>query len=158
MSKITPCLWFNGNAEEAANFYVSVVPNSHIDHVQKDVRESAGGKSDKVLLVEFTIAGQRFRALNGGMNFEYTNAVSFYIDCADQAEIDHLWGRLGEGGQEIRCGWLKDRYGIPWQIVPADIVKMLGDPDAAKGARVMSAVMKMVKLDIAQLKKAYDGA
>jgi predicted 3-demethylubiquinone-9 3-methyltransferase (glyoxalase superfamily) len=157
MSKIVPCLWFNGNAEEAVNFYVSVIANSRIDHIQRNVTEGPSGKPGSVLLIEFTIGGAPFTALNGGMHFEYTHAVSFYIDCADQAEIDHLWSELGEGGEEVACGWLKDRYGVSWQIVPGEMKKMLADPDTTKAARVMDALMKMVKLDIAELKRAYEG-
>lgn len=157
MSKIAPCLWFNGEAEEAAKFYVSLLPNSRIDHVQKNVIDSPGGKAGTVLVVEFTLAGQRFMALNGGMRFEYTHAVSFHIDCADQAEVDRLWAALSEGGQVEQCGWLKDRYGVSWQIVPGVLSKMLADPDPARAQRVMQALLQMVKIDIAALQRAYDG-
>jgi predicted 3-demethylubiquinone-9 3-methyltransferase (glyoxalase superfamily) len=157
MSKIAPCLWFNGEAEEAAKFYVSLLPNSRIDHVQKNVIDSPGGKAGTVLVVEFTLAGQRFMALNGGMRFEYTHAVSFHIDCADQAEVDRLWAALSEGGQVEQCGWLKDRYGVSWQIEPGVLSKMLADPDPAKAQRVMQAMLQMVKIDIAALQRAYDG-
>jgi len=119
MSKITPCLWFDGEAEEAANFYVSLLPDSKIEVVQRNSVDSPGGKAGTVLVVEFTLGGQRFIALNGGMRFEYTHAVSFKIDCADQVEVDRLWDALlANGGQAERCGWLKDRYGLSWQIVP----------------------------------------
>ena len=106
---------------------------------------------------EFTLAGQRYVALNGGMKVDYTNAVSFMIDCADQAEVDRLWDALSAGGEEVQCGWLKDRWGVPWQIVPSIMLKMLADPDRAKAARAMQAMMQMVKLDIAALQRAYDG-
>ncbi len=157
MSKIAPCLWFEGEAEEAANFYVSLLPNSHIDHVQKDF-DRPGGKAGTVLVVDFTLAGQRFLALNGGMRVEYTNAVSFMINCETQAEVDRLWGALVEGGKEQACGWLQDRYGVPWQITPTVLLKMLADPDREKAGRVMQAMLQMVKIDIPTLQKAYDGA
>src|SRR5919108_3856099 len=115
MSKISPCLWFDSEAEEAANFYVSLLPNSRIDRVQKNVTDSPGGKAGTVLVVDFTLAGQRFMALNGGMRFEYTHAISFHIGCADQAEVDRLWDALSAGGKVEQCGWLKDRYGVSWQ-------------------------------------------
>jgi predicted 3-demethylubiquinone-9 3-methyltransferase (glyoxalase superfamily) len=158
MSKIAPCLWFDGEAEEAAKFYVSLLPNSRIDRVQKNVMDSPAGKEGTVLVVEFTLAGQRFMALNGGTRFEYTHAISFEIDCADQAEVDRLWDALAAGGKVEQCGWLKDRYGVSWQIVPAILSRMLGDADPAKARRVMQVMLQMVKLDIAGLKRAYDGA
>jgi predicted 3-demethylubiquinone-9 3-methyltransferase (glyoxalase superfamily) len=158
MSKISPCLWFDGEAEEAANYYVSLLPNSRIERVQKNVIDAPAGKAGSVLIVEFTLAGQRFLALNGGTRFEYTHAISFKIDCADQAEVDRLWEALSLGGKVEQCGWLKDRYGVSWQIVPAVAIEMLADPDPIKAARVMQAVLQMVKLDIAGLRRAYDGA
>ena len=158
MSKITPCLWFDSEAEEAANFYVSLLPDSKIEVVQRNSVDSPGGKAGTVLVVEFTLAGQRFMALNGGMRFEYTHAVSFKIDCADQAEVDRLWDALlANGGEASRCGWLKDRYGVSWQIVPTDLPKYIGGADRAGAARAMQAMLGMVKLDIAALKKAYEG-
>jgi predicted 3-demethylubiquinone-9 3-methyltransferase (glyoxalase superfamily) len=120
--------------------------------------DSPGGKAGAVLVIEFTLAGQRFLALNGGTRFEYTHAVSFQVNCADQAEIDRLWAALSEGGAVEQCGWLRDRYGIPWQIVPAALPEMLGDPDPEKAQRVMQALLQMVKPDIADLRKAYEGA
>jgi len=159
MSKITPCLWSNGKAEEAANFYVSLLPDSRITKVQRNVVDSPGGKAGTVLVVEFTLAGQSFMVLNGGMDFEYTHAVSFSVDCADQAEVDRLWNALSaEGGAPVACGWVKDRYGLSWQIVPSILPKYLGDPDRAKAQRVMQAMLNMVKLDVAALQRAYDGA
>jgi predicted 3-demethylubiquinone-9 3-methyltransferase (glyoxalase superfamily) len=157
MSKIRPCLWFDGEAEEAANFYVSLFPNSRIDRVQKNVMDSPAGKAGTVLVVEFTLAGQRFMALNGGTRFEYTHAISFEVDCADQAEVDRLWEALSDGGAIEQCGWLKDRYGVSWQIVPTVLGEMLGDPDPAKAQCVMQAMLQMIKLDIASLKAAYEG-
>lgn len=157
MSKISPCLWFDGEAEDAANFYVSLLPDSRIEKVQKNTVDSPAGKAGSVLVVEFTLAGQRFMALNGGTRFEYTHAVSFKIDCADQAEVDRLWDALSSnGGQVERCGWLKDRYGVSWQIVPAALVQYLGGPDPAGARRAMQAMIGMVKLDIAGLKRAYE--
>jgi predicted 3-demethylubiquinone-9 3-methyltransferase (glyoxalase superfamily) len=119
MSKISPCLWFDGEAEEAAKFYVSLLPNSRIERVQKNITDSRAGKAGTVLVVDFTLAGQRFMALNGGTRFEYTHAISFKVDCADQAEVDRLWDALSDGGSIEQCGWLRDRYGVSWQIVPA---------------------------------------
>jgi predicted 3-demethylubiquinone-9 3-methyltransferase (glyoxalase superfamily) len=155
MSKIAPCLWFDGEAEEAANFYVSLLPDSRIDRIQRNVTDSRAGKAGTVLVVEFTLAGQRFLALNGGMRFEYTHAISFHVDCADQAEVDRLWDTLSAGGAIEQCGWLRDRFGVSWQIVPSELSRMLGDPDSAKAQRVMQAMLQMVKLDIAGLKAAY---
>jgi predicted 3-demethylubiquinone-9 3-methyltransferase (glyoxalase superfamily) len=158
MSKISSCLWFDGEAEEAANFYVSLLPDSRIEKVQKNTVDSPAGKAGSVLVVEFTLAGQRFMALNGGTRFEYTHAVSFKIDCADQAEVDRLWDALlSNGGQAERCGWLRDRYGVFWQIVPTAFVQYLGGSDPARAQRAMQAMLQMVKLDIAGLKRAYEG-
>ena len=157
MSKITPCLWFDGEAEEAAKFYVSLLPDSRIDRVQRNVTDSPAGKAGTVLVVAFTLAGQRFLALNGGTRFEYTHAISFQVDCVDQAEVDRLWDGLSAGGSTERCGWLKDRYGVSWQIVPNVLPQLLGDPDPAKAQRVMQAMLQMVKLDIAGLKAAHAG-
>lgn len=159
MSKITPCFLFDDKAEEAANYYVSLLPDSRIEHVQRNVIDTPGGKVGAVLVVYFTIAGQSFMALNCGTRMDYTQAISFSIECEDQAELDRLWNKLvDDGGKEVVCGWLTDRYGMSWQIVPKIIPKLLADPDKAKAGRVMQAVMGMVKLDIAALQKAYDGA
>jgi predicted 3-demethylubiquinone-9 3-methyltransferase (glyoxalase superfamily) len=158
MSKISPCLWFDGEAEEAANFYVSLLPNSKINTVQKNTVDSPAGKAGTVLVIEFTLAGQGFMALNGGARFEYTHAVSFKIDCEDQVEVDRLWEALcADGGQAERCGWLKDRYGLYWQIVPTALPKYLGGKDREGAARAMQAMLGMTKLDIAALKRAYEG-
>jgi predicted 3-demethylubiquinone-9 3-methyltransferase (glyoxalase superfamily) len=157
MSKITPCLWYDGEAEEAAKFYVSLLPDSRIDHVQKNVTDSPAGKAGTALVVKFTLAGQSFLALNGGTRFEYTHAISFMVDCADQAEVDRLWDALSDGGAVERCGWLKDRYGVSWQIVPKVLPELLGDPDPVKAQRVMQAMFGMVKLDIAGLRAALAG-
>src|ERR1700688_1568722 len=126
MPKVLACLWFDGEAEQAAQFYVSLLPNSNIETVQKNSADGPAGKAGSVLVVEFTLAGQRFMALNGGMRFEYTHAVSFKIDCDGQAEVDRLWDALcSNGGQAERCGWLRDRYGVFWQIVPPGVVQIL---------------------------------
>lgn len=158
MSKISPCLWFDGEAEEAANFYVSLLPNSKINAVQKNTVDGPAGKAGSVLVAEFTLAGQSFMALNGGRRFEYTHAVSFKIDCEDQAEVDRLWEALtANGGEPGQCGWLKDRFGLHWQIVPTALLKYLGGSDREGAARAMKAMLGMTKLDIAGLKRAYEG-
>jgi predicted 3-demethylubiquinone-9 3-methyltransferase (glyoxalase superfamily) len=159
MSKISPCLWFDGEAEQAAKLYVSLLPDSRIEQVQKNISDSRAGKAGSVLVVEFTLAGQRFMALNGGTRFEYTHAVSFKIDCADQAEVDRLWEALcAEGGQAEQCGWLRDRFGVFWQIVPTVLPKLLGGPDRQGAQRAMAAMLQMTKLDIGGLERAYQGA
>jgi predicted 3-demethylubiquinone-9 3-methyltransferase (glyoxalase superfamily) len=158
MSKISPCLWFVSEAEEAANFYVSLLPNSRIEKVQRNTTDTPGGKAGSVLVVDFTLAGQRFLALNGGMKMEDTHAVSFMIDCADQAEVDRLWDALlADGGNAEKCGWLKDRYGVFWQIVPKALMTYIGGSDSAGAQRAMQAMLGMVKLDIEGLKRAYEG-
>jgi predicted 3-demethylubiquinone-9 3-methyltransferase (glyoxalase superfamily) len=158
MSKVSPCLWFDGEAEQAANFYVSLLPDSRIETVQKNTVDSPAGKAGSVLVVEFTLAGQRFMALNGGTAFDFTHAISFKIDCADQAEVDRLWDALSANGGSIeRCGWLKDRFGVSWQIVPTALTKYLGGSDKAGAQRAMAAMMGMVKLDIDGLRRAYEG-
>ena len=159
MSKISPCLWFDGEAEQAAKLYVSLLPDSRIEQVQKNPIDGPAGKAGSVLVVEFTLAGQRFMALNGGTRFEYTHAVSFKIDCADQAEVDRLWEALcADGGQAERCGWLRDRFGVFWQIVPTVLPKLLGGPDRAGAQRAMAAMLQMTRLDIDGLERAYRGA
>jgi predicted 3-demethylubiquinone-9 3-methyltransferase (glyoxalase superfamily) len=158
MSKISPCLWFVSEAEEAANFYVSLLPDSRIEKIQRNTTDTPGGKAGTVLVVDFTLAGQRFLALNGGMKMEYTHAVSFLIDCADQAEVDRLWDALlADGGKADQCGWLKDRYGVFWQIVPKALMTYIGGSDSAGAQRAMQAMLGMVKLDIEGLKRAYEG-
>jgi predicted 3-demethylubiquinone-9 3-methyltransferase (glyoxalase superfamily) len=156
MSKISPCLWFDRNAEEAARFYVSLLPDSHIDHVQKDVRDENEADAS-VLVVEFTLAGQEYVGLNGGSPMEYTHAVSFMVHCDDQAEVDRLWAALSEGGKPDQCGWIQDRYGVRWQITPKVMLQYLADPDREKARRAMQAMLTMGKLDIATIKAAYDG-
>lgn len=160
MQKITPCLWFDDNAEEAARFYVSVFKNSRINGVTRYGEAGAGASGrpeGTVMTVEFEIEGQGFTALNGGPVFQFSPAISFMVDCKTQAEIDRLWEMLSEGGEEIECGWLKDRYGVSWQIVPAVLREMLQDRDPKRTERVMGALLKMKKLDIDGLSKAYEG-
>jgi predicted 3-demethylubiquinone-9 3-methyltransferase (glyoxalase superfamily) len=158
MSKISPCLFFESEAEEAANFYVSLLPDSRIDKILRNPIDGPAGKAGSVLVVEFTLAGQGYMALNGGTRFEYTPAISFKVDCDDQTEIDRLWDALSsKGGSEVRCGWVKDRYGVSWQIAPSFMPRLLGGSDRAGSERAMRAMMGMIKLDIAALQKAYDG-
>jgi predicted 3-demethylubiquinone-9 3-methyltransferase (glyoxalase superfamily) len=158
MSKISPCMWFDGEAEAAAKFYVSLLPDSKIETIQKNTVDGPAGKAGSVLVVEFTLAGQRFMALNGGMRVEHTHAVSFKIDCVDQAEVDRLWDALlADGGQAERCGWLKDRFGVSWQIIPTALPKYLGGTDREGAKRAMQAMMGMIKLDIEGLRRAYEG-
>jgi predicted 3-demethylubiquinone-9 3-methyltransferase (glyoxalase superfamily) len=156
MSRPTPFLWFDTHAEEAANFYVSVFDNSKLGKVTR-YGDSGPGPAGKVMTVEFTLDGQPFLALNGGPQFKFTEAVSFSVPCETQEEIDKYWGKLSDGGQEGPCGWLKDKYGLSWQINPTVLGKMLGDPDRAKANRAMQAMLGMKKMDIAALKNAYDG-
>ena len=158
MSKISPCLWFASAAEEAAHFYVSLLPDSKIETVQRAPADYPHGKAGQVIVVEFTLAGQRFMAINGGMRMEYTHAVSFKIDCADQAEVDRLWDALlANGGKAEQCGWVRDRYGLAWQIVPTALGQYLGGTDKAGAQRAMQAMLGMVKLDIEGLRRAYEG-
>jgi len=156
MQKITPFLWFDGKAEEAARFYVGLFKDSRVVEVS---RAPAGGPTPagSVMSVTFQLEGQQFHALNGGPMFKFNEAISLFVDCATQAEVDALWDGLGEGGQPLQCGWLKDRYGLCWQIVPSALGKMLRDPDPARSGRVMAAMMKMVKIDVAALTRAYQG-
>ena len=157
--KVSPCLWFDGQAEEAAKHYTSIFPDSHIDHIQRSSIDYPGGKVGDVILVEFTLAGSSYQALNGGANDAFNDAISLSVACKDQAEVDRLWNALtADGGKPVQCGWLKDKYGISWQIVPEEMLAMMQDKDAAKSKRVMEAMMEMVKLDVAALKQAYHGA
>jgi predicted 3-demethylubiquinone-9 3-methyltransferase (glyoxalase superfamily) len=159
MSKISPCLWFDGQAEEAARFYVSLLPGSRIDAILNYAVDAPGGKAGAVMLVEFTLAGETYSALNGGPLFQFNEAISLSVSCADQAEVDRLWAAFtSDGGKPVQCGWLKDKFGVSWQIVPAALPRMLKDKDPAKARRVTEAMMKMVKLDLAALERAYAGA
>ncbi|MGV9253321.1 VOC family protein [Streptomyces sp. NPDC003697] len=153
----TTCLWFDGQAEEAAHFYVSVFKNSRIGRISRST-EAGPGPAGSVVVVEFTANGHRFAALNGGPQFRFNEAISFQIHCADQEEVDHYWSRLTEGGGEPGpCGWLKDRYGVSWQVIPDGLVDMISDADPGKAARTTRAMLAMGKLDIAALRKAYAG-
>lgn len=161
MSKISPCLWFNDQAEEAAKFYIGIFKNSKILEISRYTKagNDVHGRPDgSVMTVAFEIDGTRFTALNGGPAFTFTEAISFQIDCKDQQEVDYYWEKLIEGGgKPVQCGWLKDKYGLSWQVVPAALKEMLMDKDSAKASRVMEAMLKMVKLDIEALKKAGQG-
>ncbi|KAB2851117.1 MAG: VOC family protein [Hyphomicrobiaceae bacterium] len=155
---ISPCLWFDGRAEEAAKFYTSIFPNSRIDHVERSTVDYPGGKEGDVILVEFTLAGLSYQALNGGPHDTFNDAISLSVLCKDQAEVDRLWEALtAGGGKPIQCGWLKDKFGVSWQIVPEEFLAMLRDKDRSKARRGMQAMMEMVKLDVAALRRAYDG-
>ena len=155
MQKIRPFLWFDKDAEEAANLYVSIFKNSRITDVTR-YGASGPGPIGSVMTMAFVLDGQEFIALNGGPHFRFTEAVSMFVTCEDQAEVDYFWDRLiAGGGEPSRCGWLKDRFGLSWQIVPTVLMTLLHDPDAAKSARVMQAMLQMVKLDIAALQRAH---
>jgi predicted 3-demethylubiquinone-9 3-methyltransferase (glyoxalase superfamily) len=160
--RITPCLWFDGKAEEAAKYYTAIFPNSSIGTISrygKEGQETHHQKEGTVLTVTFTLDGQDVMGLNGGPDFKFTEAVSLMVNCETQEEIDHYWDKLGAGGDPNAqiCGWLKDKYGLSWQIVPAVIEKMISDPDRAKADRVMAVVMRSKKLNIAELEAAYAG-
>jgi predicted 3-demethylubiquinone-9 3-methyltransferase (glyoxalase superfamily) len=157
MSKISPCLWFDGKAEEAANFYVSLFPDSKINRIMRHTDAGPGPKGS-VLLVEFTLAGNTYQGLNGGPQHPFTEAISLSVDCKDQAEVDKYWDALlKDGGRPVACSWLKDKYGLSWQIVPRRLIDLLNDSDEAKAARVMQAMMQMVKIDVAAIEKAAKG-
>src|SRR5690348_14120301 len=159
MTSIVPTLWYTDKAEEAARFYASLIPNSRIDSVTSLPSDSPSGPAGSVKIVEFTLAGRPFTAFSAGRLDGFNLAVSFMILCEDQAEVDRLWdGLLQGGGKPEQCGWLRDRYGLAWQIVPKQFRDMAGDPDRARAKRVTDAMLKMVKLDLAALKRAYDGA
>lgn len=154
--KITTFLWFDNQAEEAINFYVSIFKNSRVGDVVR-YGDTGPGPKGQVMTAEFQLAGQQFIALNGGPHFKFTEAISLVVNCDTQEEVDELWERLSEGGQKVQCGWLKDRFGLSWQIVPTGLKDLLKDKDPEKTNRVMQALMKMTKLDIAELKAAYEG-
>jgi predicted 3-demethylubiquinone-9 3-methyltransferase (glyoxalase superfamily) len=158
--KITPCLWFDTQAEEAANFYTAIFDNSRINKISrytKAGRDVHGKEPGSVLTVEFELDGQTFTALNGGPHFRLNEAISFQVMCEGQAEVDYFWRRLGEGGKEGQCGWLKDKFGLSWQVVPQVLPQMLADEDGIKRERAMSALMAMKKFDIAALQRAFGG-
>ena len=155
MQKITPFLWFNDQAEEAMNFYTAIFKNSRIVSVSR-YGEGGPGPQGSVMTATFELDGQEFMALNGGPLFTFTEAISFFVNCETQAEVDELWEKLTEGGEESQCGWLKDKYGLSWQIVPSALGELLSDPDAEKARRVMNAMLQMKKIDIAGLRSAYE--
>lgn len=154
--KITTFLWFDNQAEEAVNFYTSIFKNSSVGDIAR-YGETGPGPKGSVMTMGFQLAGQHFTALNGGPHFKFTEAISLVVNCDTQDEVDEYWEKLSEGGQKVQCGWLKDKYGLSWQIVPRVLPELLKDKDPEKADRVMAAVMKMTKLDIAELKAAYEG-
>src|SRR5262245_34008976 len=157
MQNITPHLWFAEKAEEAARFYCSIFPNSRIERVTTSPAETPSGPAGSVVMVDFTLNGRPFMALSAGPLDPFNHAVSFVVNCENQEEVDHYWNGLLQGGSPEQCGWLKDRYGVSWQIVPVALPDMIADADRQKAKRVMEAMLKMVKLDVAALKRAYDG-
>jgi predicted 3-demethylubiquinone-9 3-methyltransferase (glyoxalase superfamily) len=158
MPKVSTCLWFEKNAEEAVNFYVSLLPDSRVEHVMHSPGPWPGGATGDVILMRFTLGDQRYQALNGGSSPDYGSAASISVECRDQAEVDRLWTALtANGGAEIACGWLRDRWGVPWQIVPDILPRLLADSDRSVASRVFTAMQNMIKLDIAALEKAAAG-
>jgi predicted 3-demethylubiquinone-9 3-methyltransferase (glyoxalase superfamily) len=158
--KISPFLWFDSQAEEAAKFYVSIFKNSKIHGTTRYDEEGAkvaGRPQGSVMTVAFELEGQAFTALNGGPLFKFTEAISFVVHCETQEEVDHFWAKLTAGGQEVQCGWLKDRFGVSWQVVPTVLIEMLQDRDPQRAKRVMAAMLKMKKIDVEPLRRAYEG-
>lgn len=161
MEKIAPCLWFDNNAEEAVNFYVSVFPDAKLESITRyteEAAEASGQPVGSVLTVSFQVNGQHLMALNGGPHFKFSEAISLMVNCDTQQELDMFWDKLSEGGEESECGWLKDKFGVSWQIVPSSLWEMMANADPTRFQRVMAAVLEMRKLDIATLKRAYEGA
>ena len=159
MPPLYPCLWFDGKAEEAATFYTELLPDSHIDRLFRSPADTPSGPAGMVLVVDFTLAGQRFQGLNGGPDFRFNEAVSFVIECDDQAEVDRLWDALtADGGEPGPCGWLKDRFGLSWQIVPRELNELMEDPDPERARRATEAMLKMGKIEVEELRKAADAA
>jgi len=160
LQRITPFLWFDDNAEEAAKFYVSIFKDSRIGTITRYHEEAAKAGSrpkGSVMTVPFELDGQPFTALNGGPHFQFSGAISFVVNCDTQEEVDHFWEKLSAGGREIQCGWLTDKFGVSWQVVPTVLIEMLQDKDPEKAKRVMAAMLKMTKIEIAPLKRAYEG-
>ncbi len=153
--RVTPNLWFDTQAEQAAEFYCSIFPNSRIVSIAR-YPEGAPGPVGEVMTVEYELDGQRYVHINGGPQFTFSEAVSFQINCADQAEVDHYWEKLTDGGEESQCGWLKDRYGFSWQVVPAGMEELFSDPDPARSQRAMQAMLQMRKLDVEEMRRAAD--
>lgn len=157
MRTLFPCLWFDGKAQEAAEFYTSLLPDSHVDKVWRSPADTPSGPAGMVLTVDFTLAGQRMQGLDGGPDFRFNEAVSFVIECDDQAEVDRLWDALtADGGEPGPCGWLKDRYGLSWQIVPLELNRLLEDQDPERARRAMEAMLKMGKIEVDELLRAAD--
>jgi predicted 3-demethylubiquinone-9 3-methyltransferase (glyoxalase superfamily) len=157
MQKITPFLWFDGKAEEAVNFYVSTFKNSKVGSITR-YGDAGPGPKGTVMIATFQLEGQDFIALNGGPQYSFTPAISLFVDCKTQEEVDDLWNKLSEGGKTDRCGWLRDKYGLSWQIVPSTLRELMADKDPEKSKRVMKAMLQMTKIDIQGLKQAYDQA
>ena len=155
--KITPCLWFDGNAEEAAKFYASIFPDSRVDKVQRSPGDNPSGKEGEVLVVEFTLNGQKFTGLNGGPLFKFNEAVSFQIDCKDQAECDRYTNALSAVPEAEQCGWVKDKFGLSWQVVPRRLMELFADPDRDRARRAFEAMMTMKRIDIAAVERAAEG-
>lgn len=155
IQKITPFLWFDTQAEEAAQFYTAIFPNSTIEKIGR-YGDAGPGPPGSVMTVEFILDGHKFVGLNGGPHYQFSPAVSFKVSCEDQAEVDHYWNKLSAGGREVQCGWLQDKFGLSWQIVPQQLIELLSRPDKTKSQQVMKAMLGMIKLDIAQLQAAYD--
>ena len=156
MQRITPFLWFDNNAEEAVKFYTSIFKNSKTGKIAH-YGESGPGPKGSIVTIEFELNGQKFIALNGGPEFKFNESVSFMVECDSQQEIDYYWEKLTAGGQEVQCGWLKDKFGLSWQVAPTALLKMIADPDPVKADRAMAAMLKMVKIDLATVQRAYDG-
>jgi predicted 3-demethylubiquinone-9 3-methyltransferase (glyoxalase superfamily) len=156
--KITTFLWFDGAAEEAARFYVSLFPESRIDKVVRSPVETPGAPAGSALTVEFTLAGEKYIAMNGGPGHPFTDAISLQVNCDDQAEVDRLWAAFGEGGTPVACGWITDRFGLSWQVTPKRLMQLLADSDPGRSKRAMEAMMEMVKIDISALERAADSA
>jgi predicted 3-demethylubiquinone-9 3-methyltransferase (glyoxalase superfamily) len=158
MSTFYPCLWFDGKAEEAAEFYAGLLPDSHVDSVWRTPADTPSGPIGTVLTVDFTLLGQRVQGLNGGPDFQFNEAVSFVVECDGQAEVDRLWDALtADGGEPGPCGWLKDRYGLSWQIVPEELNVLVSDPDPERARRAMEAMLQMGKIEVEALRRAADG-
>jgi predicted 3-demethylubiquinone-9 3-methyltransferase (glyoxalase superfamily) len=157
MNSPYPCLWFDGKAEEAATFYTSLFPDSHVDKVWRSPADTPSGPAGMVLTVDFTLRGQRFQGLNGGPDFSFNEAISFVIECEDQAEADRLWDALtADGGEPGPCGWLKDRFGVSWQIVPTEVVALMEDPDPDRARRAMEAMLQMGRIEVDGVRRAAD--
>ena len=156
MQKITPFLWYDGRAEEAANFYTSIFKNSKVLNVVRN-GDAGPGPKGSVMLVTFELEGQRFMELNGGPEYTFSPAISLFVDCETQAEVDELWDKLSAGGSEVQCGWLKDKFGLSWQIIPRALMELMQDKDPVKSQRVFKAMLQMTKIDVEGLKRAYRG-